>query len=179
MITLNLAKDPDFNTSWDEDVGGKYSKRKRKQTIKNDSYEADRKMNGNGGDHNSNESMKRNGSASSFTTSPTRDTVSPAISPDKPLSTSISTSSSPVPHTKTQKVDIEDSASPQSRDAASSCTQPSIDAVITVSPRKGDRTSFLIYISLTYIHMACLIFTLLHNISLISCTYSLHCPICT
>ena len=149
MITLNLAKDPEFNTYWDEDLGGKYSKRKREQTSKKDSYEADRKMNGDGGDHNSNDSMKRNGSASSFTTSPTRDTLSPAITPDRPLSTSISTSSSPVPDTKTQKVDIEDSASRQSRDTALSCTQPSIDAVITVSPRKGDRKSFF-YLHITY-----------------------------
>ena len=141
LITLNLAMDPEFNTYWDEDVGGKYSKRKSKQISKHHSQQGDIKMNGDGGDNNNNYTMKSHESSSSFATSRTKDTLSPATSPDRPLSTSISTSSSPMPLTKSQKDDIEDSASRQSRDAAATCTQPSIDAVITVSPRRGDGVS--------------------------------------
>ena len=137
--------DPEFNTYWDEDVGGKYSKRMSKQISKHHSQQGDIKMNGDGGDNNNNYTMKRHESSSSFATSRTKDTLSPATSPDRPLSTStstsISTSSSPMPLTKSQKDDIEDSASRQSRDTAATCTQPSIDAVITVSPRRGDGVS--------------------------------------
>ena len=133
--------DPEFNTYWDEDVGGKYSKRMSKQISKHHSQQSDIKMNGDGGDNNNNYTMKRHESSSSFATSRTKDTLSPATSPDRPLSTSISTSSSPMPLTKSQKDDIEDSTSRLSRDAAATSTQPSIDAVITVSPRRGDGVS--------------------------------------
>ena len=133
--------DPEFNTYWDEDIGGKYSKRKSKQISKHHSQQGDIKMNGDGGDNNNNYTMKSHESSSSFATSRTKDTLSPATSPDRPLSTSISTSSSPMPLTKSQKDDIEDSTSRLSRDAAATCTQPSIDAVITVSPRRGDGVS--------------------------------------
>ena len=148
MITLNLAEHPDFNTCWDENLRGSAKNNKKKKISKNNDEKNSSNTDKNGLKQYGNDVMLSDGTVSSVVTSPTTEILSSNIL-DRPLSTSTSI---PVPvpvpitspHPKGQKDEIDDSSAYSSSNSSSLSAQPSIDAVITVSPRRGVYVAILI-----------------------------------